>query len=266
MELNNLKEYILEISDDIVFIRKNDKTIYQNKENLDFTNFNKQLTELNKKDTKEKILLNVKNKNFYKLNIINEKDTTIYIYKNKTKEINLEIKNTILEKKANTDNLTGLYNRNKMIEELQKIDKYQTNTNDIFIVMIDLDNFKKINDKYGHPIGDIVLKELSKIFINFIKTPNIVSRYGGEEFTIIFFNSEKDEVLNTMEKIRKTVEETKINNEILCTISIGITRYNENYAKTLKTADEALYFVKNNGKNGLCYNNNKIKKIEKKLN
>jgi len=90
-----------------------------------------------------------------------------------------------MERLAITDPLTGLYNRRYLIVELEKETKRAIRTNEFFsLIMLDLDFFKKVNDKYGHKVGDQVLCQISNIFLNHCRETDIVTRWGGEEFII----------------------------------------------------------------------------------
>ena len=166
-----------------------------------------------------------------------------------------------LEKLFFQDNLTKAYNRNIL-------DKLKENKNDKFIfdkvgiLILDIDFFKKVNDTYGHLNGDRILKDLVNIINNKIDNSNYVVRFGGEEFMIILPNSNKKEVKNIGENIRKSVEDFK--GEICnFTISIGATMYedtiidgnkDETITKAIQRADTALYKAKENGRNQLILN------------
>ena len=164
---------------------------------------------------------------------------------------------------AYKDELTKIYNRRKMKEIITEI-FINDQKDDIHIAIIDLDNFKKINDKYGHPNGDKVLEKLVTLIKKFIKEPDMLFRYGGEEFTIIFRNKNKNEVLELLTKIKKHINDALFLNEIKCSVSIGVAQKKDTYENTIKLADDSLYFVKQNGKNGICYENKHDKTIENK--
>lgn len=162
---------------------------------------------------------------------------------------------------AYKDPLTQIYNRRKMKEITDEI--FNNNLEqDIYIAIIDLDNFKKINDKYGHPDGDKVLVKLVALIQKFIKEPDMLFRYGGEEFTIIFNNKNKNEVLEILKRIKKHINDALFLNEIKCSVSIGVAQKKDTYENTIKLADEALYFVKQNGKNAICCENEYDEMIE----
>ncbi len=156
------------------------------------------------------------------------------------------------------DELTGLYNRrffNKQFEtELNRIRRYP---DDLALIMLDVDDFKKINDTYGHIVGDKVLKQLALILKeNVNRDIDVVSRYGGEEFVIILPNTNTNSAAYLAESIRKAVERTPFDIEghmIRVTISLGVASKNPNihkdYDRILHFADKALYSAKAYGKN-----------------
>ena len=127
--------------------------------------------------------------------------------------------------------------------------------------MSDIDFFKKVNDNYGHAVGDCVLKTIAKTIKKELREEDIASRYGGEEFIFLLPHTKLDEALVVAERLRKKVEKKKINveeynikdvKEISVTISIGVSEYNKN-DKTpealYKNADSALYKAKEGGRN-----------------
>ncbi len=155
-----------------------------------------------------------------------------------------------LSKEANIDFLTGLWNRRYVSN---KFDKGEMNNS--CVVLADVDFFKKINDTYGHDVGDYILKQISKVFVNEIKEPSIVCRWGGEEFLIILKEGSKKLAIDKLESLRLLIADTifKYNDEkIRLTISFGV-RYVMNddakFEEAIKHADEALYFSKDNGRN-----------------
>ena len=120
-------------------------------------------------------------------------------------------------------------------------------------MMLDLDYFKKINDEYGHPVGDIVLKEVSKTIENTIRDSDFAARYGGEEFAIVLPETELRGAAILAERLRKAIEQLEIDTKgcrIDVTVSVGVTCYHPSTAKIEKSeilseADNALYNSKN---------------------
>ena len=128
--------------------------------------------------------------------------------------------------------------------------------------MTDIDFFKKVNDTYGHAVGDLVLKTVAKTIKKGLREYDIPSRYGGEEFAILLPNTTLDEASMVAERLRKQVEKKKINiedynidgvSEISVSISLGVSRYDEKTMKDsedlYKKADTGLYQAKESGRN-----------------
>ncbi|BAK74360.1 MAG: diguanylate cyclase [Arcobacter sp.] len=160
-----------------------------------------------------------------------------------------EIKN-----KANKDYLTGLYNRRYLFDIGNKLyEDCKLNNKTFAIAIIDIDNFKNINDTYGHDIGDIALKEVSKVLNNNISSNALISRLGGEEFCICFYNRSESEITELLEYIRKEFENNvikigKLN--IQYTISIGYSlEFGKNIDCMIQNADKYLYLAKKEGRN-----------------
>lgn len=159
--------------------------------------------------------------------------------------------NEKLEKLVVHDQLTGVYNRNKF----KKISDPETEEfticveKPLTIVMVDLDFFKKINDKYGHEAGDIVLKYAAKTLVESVRASDYVIRWGGEEFIIILTGCCIDKAIDIAEKIRMNIEK---GDSSVCpvTASIGVAEYNGgSYHDVIECADVALYRAKKNGRN-----------------
>jgi len=125
-------------------------------------------------------------------------------------------------------------------------------------LMIDVDHFKRYNDAYGHPQGDMLLKNLAELIQNNFKETDIVARYGGEEFAVLLVEMEtKDQAVAVAERLRAMVERHKFSYEETqpgggVTISIGVSCYPEDGLEAdelIQAADEALYRAKNEGRN-----------------
>lgn len=169
----------------------------------------------------------------------------------------LSFLNERLEKYVNTDELTRLKNRRFFnVEVLKEIRRARRYKHEVAILMIDVDNFKKINDTYGHVIGDKVLKAIADNLVTSTRESDIVCRYGGEEFIVFFPEINKPNALVAAEKLRKNVDKMIVeidNLSISPTISIGIVVKSPEMDLSLEElttmADEALYRAKNSGKN-----------------
>lgn len=155
------------------------------------------------------------------------------------------------------DSLTGIYNRRYFDVHIEQLIEDSKNTHsNICLVMLDLDHFKDINDKYGHQIGDLVLKSVTSALSESIREIDLFARYGGEEFVIVFSNVDIEQGFILCERLRKTVENLDIHipesKEIIRrTISIGVSEYQnqESIVQFIERADKALYKSKSSGRN-----------------
>ena len=160
-------------------------------------------------------------------------------------------------KLATTDGLTELYNHRFFQEQLrQKIKQAEKSKGTFSLILIDIDFFKKFNDKYGHQAGDAVLKHVANTLKKSVRSEDFVCRYGGEEMTIILNNTNKEAAINTAQKICKTIAEKNYELtpelEVKITISLGVSTYPENGNKPtelIEYADKCLYKAKENGRN-----------------
>jgi diguanylate cyclase (GGDEF)-like protein len=166
----------------------------------------------------------------------------------------LMVKSTIMEKQVKTDALTGLYNHMAFYEYMDVLllqaDTYHY---PLHLAVIDIDNFKKVNDTYGHGIGDIVLKRIASAIKENVSTDDFVARYGGEEFVVILNDVDEDKAFKILENIRAVVQGLE-HPEILedsVTISAGLQTYRTGMHKQafFEGADNSLYVAKRQGKN-----------------
>ncbi len=183
---------------------------------------------------------------------------SILIMGERLKELIDEIKmeRDKLQEIAYVDHLTGLYNRRFFFEHVKIIlENAKRYGNSFALVIFDIDNFKHINDNYGHDVGDMVLKEFANILKKSVRSSDIVSRFGGEEFILILQNSDATSGFNVAERIRKQFEQKqfKVNDKyISTTVSGGISTFREEIEdidQLIKEADIALYKAKKEGKN-----------------
>jgi diguanylate cyclase (GGDEF)-like protein len=164
----------------------------------------------------------------------------------------LEKKNKILEELSITDGLTGLYNHRYIIDRLlQEVAGSKRYSNDLSIIMFDIDHFKRINDTYGHQAGDGVLSKISSLIKSKLREADIAGRFGGEEFLIILPNTNLKSSCNAAEKIRKCIQGLKWDiDELRVTISGGVGFLKgEDASKLITKADKSLYKAKENGRN-----------------
>ena len=190
--------------------------------------------------------------NIYDLNLLNNI--------NKLKKlIYLNAENIMLKDMTITDKLTGVYTRKFFDIHFENIiDRYEDYKGGFSLLMADIDNFKEINDTYGHLIGDEVLSHLGKSLIKNTRSTDIVGRYGGEEFIIILFDTSQKDAKEISEKLRTEVNKIKIpNTDRAISVSIGIAQYpDHSIMKTelISKADQALYNAKNiSGKNSIVF-------------
>ncbi len=165
-----------------------------------------------------------------------------------------------LRSMAITDPLTGLFNRRHAFNILKKEkSKADRGISSFCIVLIDIDNFKNINDTYGHDIGDEVLINIASFLKKNLRAYDVVARWGGEEFLVILPNINIKGAAISAERIRKAIEKMDISG-IKTTVSLGVTCYKpvESLNKTIKRADEALYEAKKQGKNKIIIKMNGI--------
>lgn len=176
----------------------------------------------------------------------------------------LEGKVHVLEDRLNHDKLTSLKNRGYFeekskaflgnTEKIKQDNRRQwTGFNDISFLFFDIDHFKKINDTYGHDIGDEVLKKVADLLKNSLRVGDIVARWGGEEFVAILLGAHEVEAKKKAEEIRKKVEEMSFENpaDLKITMSIGVAEFEigKNFEDMVKHSDEALYRAKETGRN-----------------
>lgn len=162
-----------------------------------------------------------------------------------------------LEHLATIDPLTSIYNRRKFNEvlsyELRRDERYHSG---ISFILCDMDNFKTINDDYGHNTGDEVLILFAKLVKECIRSSDTFARWGGEEFVLLLPETGYERAIQISDKIRRLTENTRFSTVDKITVSFGITQYLEgDTADTLfKRADKALYKAKNNGRNRIEVN------------
>ena len=168
---------------------------------------------------------------------------------------------TVLEQENITDPLIGIYNRRymdkRLEEEFKRAKRYQL---PLSLLLIDIDYFKKVNDTYGHPAGDLVLRHWGGLILSEVRASDIAARYGGEEILVIAPGASITAAFALAERIRKKIEThdipvdngPKVKDDIRFTVSIGVaslTPEMENVARFIKDVDCALYGAKNNGRN-----------------
>lgn len=164
----------------------------------------------------------------------------------------LKAMNENLKKMATTDNLTGIYNRHKFEEifksEIERVLRYES---PLSMIMADIDYFKRVNDTYGHDVGDYVIKSVVDIVKRNIRHIDIFVRWGGEEFIILCPETDSASATLLAEKLRSAIEKTQLEKVGKITCSFGVTAYvkKESENSFIKRLDSALYRAKDEGRN-----------------
>ena len=149
-----------------------------------------------------------------------------------------------------SDELTGAYNRHQIEKLIDKDTERFTFEKNSVVLMIDIDFFKKVNDNFGHDIGDNILKFVAEKIKSQIYGRDYLIRWGGEEFVVILVDYTKDQAIALAEKLRQDIENS--DNEVCpLTVTIGLCRYNKNetFHNVINKADKALYYGKEHGRN-----------------
>jgi diguanylate cyclase (GGDEF)-like protein len=153
---------------------------------------------------------------------------------------------------ATTDPLTGAQNRLGFDQVLAaEILRSARDETPLSLVLYDVDHFKKINDTYGHPTGDRVLVQVSKLVAGFIRSIDTLVRWGGEEFAVMLPGCDAEVAQHTAEQLRRAIEQTAFDDVGTVTCSFGVAQhaYGETAEKLMALADAALYRAKLNGRN-----------------
>ena len=152
-----------------------------------------------------------------------------------------------LERKAIYDPLTGLFNRYALMEFLSKeVERIKREKGEnLFIIFLDLDNFKQVNDLYGHKKGDEVLKKVAELLKNYFRKYDIVARFGGDEFMVIVRNNSRENVEETLKKLQKRIEEIFSKFDISVSYGIAVAPVDgTNTDKLIAIADRRMYQMK----------------------
>lgn len=178
----------------------------------------------------------------------NEIIAYVAISKNITNEV-------AFEKLAKIDALTGLLNRYAIEEEIQShIQETKRYNFALSLIMIDIDDFKQTNDRYGHFVGDEVLQSIAEILRQTLRETDKIGRWGGEEFMIMLPHTSNEEAIELAERLRQEIAMYDFMTAGHKTASFGIALYknNENFTTFANRADQALYLAKKKGKNKVC--------------
>jgi diguanylate cyclase (GGDEF)-like protein len=176
--------------------------------------------------------------------ILERSDKTRFIYQEQLRKLSF------------TDRLTGLYNRTKLDEILQEeLQRSQRYHQTFGLVILDFDYFKEVNDTYGHQVGDLTLKEIAKLLTEHLRTTDTAIRWGGEEFIIIYLNTDKEEVLQLADDLRQKIEHHPFETVGKRTASFGVTLWQEDDTMDtiIQRADKGLYNAKEQGRNRIMF-------------
>ena len=189
--------------------------------------------------------------------ILNEENDDIAYFVSTSKDVTEHIKmQDKLKVLATIDGLTGIYNRyslnQKIEDEIRRVKRYGGSFS---LMMFDIDFFKKVNDSYGHDVGDYVLKAFSQIIQESIRDTDVFGRWGGEEFILLATNEEIEGALLLAEKVRENIASYDFESVGKITVSIGVTTCNgySEKEKLLKKVDDALYQAKEEGRDRVVY-------------
>lgn len=157
--------------------------------------------------------------------------------------------------KVKEDQLTGAYNRRGLAEHFQReISRAERTNSDLSVALIDVDNFKQLNDRYGHLTGDDALKYLVDVMKHNMRPADIVARFGGEEFVLLMPDTPVDEAIDTVQRLQRELTRTFFmanNDRLVITFSAGIAKWHlgEQDIEVIERADQAMYQAKISGKN-----------------
>lgn len=170
----------------------------------------------------------------------------------------LESENMSLEQLANYDPLTKLMNRRSMdVYLIDAVDRAKTQNEPFCIIMADIDDFKKVNDTYGHAAGDLVLEEAAKVILENVRSNDSVCRWGGEEILILIREAE-DVAVSVAQRICKDIAASRVdtgNEKLAITITMGVSQYRDkdDVDSVVERADKYMYIGKRRGKNQVVY-------------
>jgi len=262
--LSNTLQKILDSQTALLFVTSNNEITYTNQQFMEYFNL-KNITDSKRKNLQIFKYLDSELTNYDALfEYINSKEEYVVINSDtfifqaslieSTHKLFTLTKVTKLSNEIQIDNLTGAYKKNYFDIFLEKIINARK---DAVLVVLDIDNFKNINDTYGHQVGDTVLKEFSLLIQDNIRSEDMFSRWGGEEFLLLLQHTTLENALNKIESIRALVDTHTFKHINHMTSSFGVaqTEENDDIHSLLQRADKALYQAKNSGKNRVIFKN-----------
>lgn len=166
----------------------------------------------------------------------------------------------VLNKMATTDFLTDIPNRASFLNAVEsKFDAMRDANESVALVFLDIDNFKRINDSYGHQFGDVVLTRVGQIIMQNIRAVDFACRYGGEEFLIFVADTDKERMEAVIERLMENIRATRFREHPSFSLTasfgimVGIPEADERLSKFIVKADEAMYVAKHSGKDKACF-------------
>lgn len=175
----------------------------------------------------------------------------------------LQLRIDFLAGQSMTDDVTGLYNHRHILEEVQKeIERSRRYGRGICGIMIDLDDFKSVNDTYGHPIGDLALREFARVLNESVRSIDIVGRYGGDEFLVVLPETSASAALEVAERVRARIRAAsfvrgRVEGGVGLTASLGLFAYHTlqklDASSFVERADQAMFTAKRSGKDRVIY-------------
>jgi diguanylate cyclase (GGDEF)-like protein len=172
-----------------------------------------------------------------------------------------------IEGMARTDGLTGLLNHRTFMEKLrEKYKELSRSPRPFSVLLMDIDKFKGVNDKYGHPVGDVAIKAVARVLAETARSSDFAARYGGEEFAVGMVDTDSRGAEQMAERMRKIMEQTVVtrvaDGELKVTLSIGVASYpadTDDPSELVALSDEALYHAKRSGRNRVSLHRDAVK-------
>jgi diguanylate cyclase (GGDEF)-like protein len=262
--LNNTLQKILDNQNALLFVTHNNEISYTNQQFMEYFSI-KEVTDIRRKnlqlyksfdpllETYDALFERVNAKEEY---VVINQDTFILqaTWIESTHKLFTLTKVTKLTKEMQKDTLTGAYKKNYFNLQLEKLIE---NHEDCILVVLDLDNFKQVNDTYGHQAGDDVLKEFVLLIQDNIRGDDLFARWGGEEFLLLLKHTNIDNALKKIESLRHIIDTYIFKHVGHITSSFGVAYKEESddLHSLLQRADKALYEAKNRGKNRVIFKN-----------
>lgn len=260
--LNNTLQKILNKQNALVFVTHNDEISYTNDQFLEYFNVEK-ISDIRRKNLQIYTYFDLSLKSYTELfERVNDKEEYVIIDDDTfilqatgiegTHKLFTLTKITKLSKEMQIDSLTGVYKKSYFNKRLEKIIREKEGA---VLVVIDIDDFKYVNDTYGHQVGDIVLREFATLINQNIRGEDIFSRWGGEEFLLLLQGTNSENAMKKVEKLRSLIDTYSFEHIGHMTASFGLTeRYDDDdIHAVLQRADKALYEAKDAGKNKVIF-------------